>query len=91
MGDRQAACIACAAVDSRPRSARYICRCSGEAEIRFRLFGYGDLPTCGGRRRVKGEKASPLTIPGLSVCRLPGKLRAPGHLSPAGSHTPSMA
>ena len=39
--------------------------------IRFRLADVGDLPTCGGRRRAKGEKASPLAIPGLYAhCRL---------------------
>ncbi|GAB3216007.1 hypothetical protein GCM10027295_16590 [Pseudaeromonas pectinilytica] len=59
--------------------------------IRFRLADIGALSTCGGRRRAKGEKASPLAIPGPGVCRLPGKPRASGRLPPAGSHTPSLA
>jgi len=39
--------------------------------IRFRLTDAGDLSTCGERRRAKGEKASPLAIPGPGVCPLP--------------------
>jgi hypothetical protein len=49
------------------------------------------LPTCGGRRRAKGEKASPLAIPGPGFRRLPGRPRAAGCSPPAGSHTPSLA
>jgi len=64
---------------------------SGAGLIRFRLVDAGDLFTSGERRRAKGEKASPLAIPGLGVCRLPGWPRAAGCPSPAGSHTPSMA
>jgi len=59
--------------------------------IRFRLVDAGCLSTHGGRRRAKGERASPLAIPGLGVCRLPGRPRAADCPSPAGSHTPSLA
>jgi hypothetical protein len=44
--------------------------------IRFRLADIGALSTCGGRRRAKGEKASPLAIPGL--WRMPTAGTAPG-------------
>jgi len=44
--------------------------------IRFRLVDIGDLSTCGGRRRTKGEKASPLAIPGL--WRMPTAGKPPG-------------
>jgi len=64
---------------------------SGTGLFRFRLADAGVLFTCGERRRAKGEKATPLAISGLGVCRLSGKPRAAGVSSPAGSHTPSMA
>jgi hypothetical protein len=44
--------------------------------IRFRPVGLGDLPTCRWRGRAKGEKASPLAIPGLR--RMPTVGKAPG-------------
>jgi hypothetical protein len=80
-----------AVVRVRRLSAMTDCRYSGYVVIRFRLADVGDLPTCGGRRRAKGEKASPLAIPGPGLCRLPGRPRAAGCPPPAGSHTPSMA
>jgi hypothetical protein len=39
------------------------------------------LPTCGGRRRAKGEKASPLAIPGLWFLPTAGKAPSCGILS----------
>ena len=49
--------------------------------IRFRLADVGDLSTCGGRRRAKGEKASPLAIPGLWRMPTVGKAPSSGILS----------
>ena len=53
--------------------------------IRFRPVGWDDLPSCRWRGRAKGEKASPLAIPGPGLCRLSGKPLAPGRSPPPGA------